>query len=58
MTTIIDDDRREAIRLLLGSLSYAVDEGKVSYAQLMIRINADSSIAADIGEEPVRQVQV
>lgn len=27
MATITDDDKREAIRLLLRSLSYAVDEG-------------------------------
>ena len=58
MTIIAANDKREAIRLLLSSLSYAVDERKVSYAQLVVRINADSSIAEDIAEAPVRQVQV
>jgi hypothetical protein len=51
MTTITENDKREAVRLLLRSLSYAVDEGKVSYAQLMVRVNADSSVAEEIAEE-------
>jgi hypothetical protein len=51
MTTIAANDRREPIRLLLRSLSYAVEEGKVSYAQLVVRINSDSSIAEEIAEE-------
>lgn len=50
MTTLTDDDKREAVRLLLRSLSIAVDEGKVSYAHLMVRINADSSVTEEIAE--------
>jgi hypothetical protein len=51
MTTIAANDRREAIRLLLCNLSYTVDEGKGSHAQLVVRINADSPIAEEIAEE-------
>jgi hypothetical protein len=51
LMSTITDDKREAIRLLLGSLSYALDEVKVSYAQLKVRINADSSISEGIAEE-------
>ena len=51
MTTIAANDRREAIRLLLRNLSYMVDEGKGSHAQLVLRINADSPIAEEIAEE-------
>ena len=51
MITIAANDRREAIRLLLHSLSYTVDEGKGSHAQLVVRINTDSPIAEEIAEE-------
>jgi hypothetical protein len=50
-TIRLGGDRREAIRLLLRSLSYTVDEGKGSHAQLVVRINADSPIAEEIAEE-------
>ena len=50
MTVLSDDDKREAVRLLLRSLSNAVDEGKVSYAQLMVRVNADLSVVEGIAE--------
>jgi hypothetical protein len=50
MSSLTDDTKREAVRLLLRSLTNAVDEGKVSYAQIMIKVVIDSSTADTIRE--------
>ncbi|MDP9352234.1 MAG: hypothetical protein M3P51_11910, partial [Chloroflexota bacterium] len=51
MTSLTDEDRQEAVRVLLRSLANAVDEGKASYAQLMIKVVADSSVADEIAKD-------
>lgn len=51
MTSLTDEDQREAVRILLRSLANAVDEGRASYAQLMVRVVAESSAAEEVAEE-------
>ena len=51
ISSLTDEDKREAVRLLLRDLTNAVDEGKVSYAQLMVKIIVDSSSADAIAVE-------
>jgi hypothetical protein len=51
MTSLTDDARRDHVRLLLRNLANAVDEGKASYAQLMVKVVVDTSIADRIAED-------
>ncbi|MGC5019922.1 hypothetical protein [Micromonospora sp. DT47] len=51
MSSLTDDARREAVRLLLRDLANVVDEGKVSYVQLMLKVIVDSSAAGAIADE-------
>ncbi|MDT5027469.1 MAG: hypothetical protein QOE61_3895 [Micromonosporaceae bacterium] len=54
ISSLTDDDKREAVRLLLRSLTNAVDEGNASYAQMMLKVVVDSSIAGAIAEDARR----
>ena len=51
MSSLTDEAKREAVRLLLRDLTNAVDEGKLSYAQLMLKVIVDSGTADVISEE-------
>ena len=51
MTSLTDDTKRDSVRLLLRNLANAIDEGKASYAQLMVKIIVDASIADGIAED-------
>jgi intracellular sulfur oxidation DsrE/DsrF family protein len=51
ISSLSDDTKREAVRLLLRSLTNAVDEGRVSYAQIMLKVVAESSAVDAITEE-------
>ena len=51
MTSLTDEMKRDSVRLLLRNLANAIDEGKASYAQLMVKIIVDSSVADGIGED-------
>jgi hypothetical protein len=51
MCSLTDETRRENLRLLLRNLANAIDEGRASYAQLMIKIIVDSSVADGIAED-------
>ena len=51
MSSLTEDVRREAVRLLLRSLTTAVDEGKISYVQLMLKVVVDRSIIDGITTE-------
>lgn len=50
MTSLTDEDQREAVRLLLRNLANVVDEGAASYAHLMVKITVDSSVAGEIAK--------
>lgn len=50
MTSLTDEEQREAVRLLLRNLANTVDEGTASYAQLMVKVTVDSSVAGKIIE--------
>jgi hypothetical protein len=45
MCSLTDESRRDNVRLLLRNLANAIDEGRASYAQLMVKIIVDSSVA-------------
>ena len=51
MTSLTDETKRDSVRLLLRNLANAIDEGKASYAQLMMKIIVDSSVAEKIAED-------
>jgi len=51
MTSLTDEAKREAVRQLLRDLTNAVDEGKVSYAQLMLKVIVDTSVVGTIADE-------
>ena len=51
MTSLTDDTKRDSVRLLLRNLANAIDEGKASYAQLMVKIIVDAAIADRIAED-------
>ena len=51
MTSLTDEMMRDSLRLLLRNLANAVDEGKASYAQLMVKIIVDASVADGIAED-------
>jgi hypothetical protein len=51
MTSLTDDTKRDSVRLLLRNLANAVDEGKASYAQLMVKVIVDTSSADGIAED-------
>jgi hypothetical protein len=55
MTSLTDEAKRDNVRLLLRNLVNAIDEGKASYAQLMVKVIVDSSVAEGIAED-VRSV--
>jgi hypothetical protein len=55
MTSLTDETKRDSVRLLLRNLANAIDEGKASYAQLMVKVIVDSSVADKIAED-VRSV--
>ena len=57
MTSLTDETKRENVRLLLRNLANAIDEGKASYAQLMVKIIVESSVA-DLMAEDVRAYRV
>jgi len=50
MTSLTDETKRDSVRLLLRNLANAIDEGKASYAQLMMKIIVDSSVADGLAE--------
>jgi hypothetical protein len=51
MTSLSDDVKRDNLRLLLRDLANAIDEGKASYAQFMVKVIVDSSVADGIAED-------
>jgi hypothetical protein len=51
MTSLTDETKRDSVRLLLRNLANAIDEGKASYVQLMIKIIVDSSVADGLAED-------
>ena len=51
MTSLTDETKRDSVRLLLRNLANAIDEGKASYAQLMVKVIVDSSAADEIAED-------
>ena len=51
MTSLTDDLKRDSVRLLLRNLANAIDEGKASYAQLMVKVIVDASVADEIAED-------
>jgi hypothetical protein len=51
MCSLTDESRRDTVRLLLRNLANAIDEGRASYAQLMVKIIVDSSVADGIAED-------
>ena len=51
MTSLTDEMKRDSVRLLLRNLANAIDEGKASYAQLMVKIIVDASVADGIAED-------
>jgi hypothetical protein len=51
MTSLTDETKRDGVRLLLRNLANAIDEGKASYAQLMIKVIVDVSIAEGLAED-------
>jgi hypothetical protein len=51
MCSLTDESRRDNVRLLLRNLANAIDEGRASYAQLMVKIIVDSSVADGLAED-------
>ena len=51
MCSLTDETRRENVRLLLRDLANAIDEGQASYAQLMVKIIVDGSVADGLSED-------
>jgi hypothetical protein len=50
-TSLTDETKRDSVRLLLRNLANAIDDGKVSYAQLMVKVIVHSSVADEIAED-------
>ena len=51
MTSLTDETKRDNVRLLLRNLANAIDEGKASYTQLMVKIIVHSSVAESLAED-------
>jgi hypothetical protein len=51
MCSLTDETRRDNVRLLLRNLANAIDEGTASYAQLMVKIIVDGSIAGGLADD-------
>ncbi|HWG00824.1 MAG TPA: hypothetical protein VG164_03105, partial [Trebonia sp.] len=51
MTSLTDDTKRDSVRMLLRDLTNVVDEGKASYAQLMVKVIVDTSVADGIADD-------
>lgn len=51
MTSLTDEPKRDSVRLLLRNLANVIDDGKASYAELMMKIIVDSSVADGITEK-------
>jgi hypothetical protein len=51
MTSITEETKRESVRLLLRNLANAIDEGKASYTQLMVKIIVQCSVAESLAED-------
>jgi hypothetical protein len=51
MTSLTDESKRDNVRLLLRNLANAIDEGKASYAQLMVKVIVDDSVADALAED-------
>jgi hypothetical protein len=50
-SSFTDETKRDSVRLLLRNLANAIDEGKASYAQLMVKVIVDSSVVDGIAED-------
>ncbi len=48
MTSMADSDTRDAVRRLLLDLANAADDGKISWAQVQIKVVVASDVAAEI----------
>jgi hypothetical protein len=51
MCSLTDETRRDNVRLLLRNLANVIDEGRASYAQFMVKIIVDASVADGIAED-------
>ena len=51
MTSLTDETKRDSVHLLLRHLANAIDEGTASYAQLMVKILVDASVAEGLAED-------
>ena len=51
MCSLTDEARRDNVRLLLRNLANAIDEGRASYAQLMVKIIVDGSVAGGLSDD-------
>ena len=51
MCSLSDETRRDNVRVLLRNLANAIDEGRASYAQLMVKIIVDNSVADGLAED-------
>ena len=51
MCSLTDETRRDNVRLLLRNLANAIDEGTASYAQLMVKIIVDGSVAGGLADD-------
>ena len=51
MCSLTDETRRDNVRLLLRNLANAIDEGRASYAQLMVKIIVDGSVADGLSDD-------
>jgi hypothetical protein len=51
MCSLSDETRRDNVRLLLRNLANVIDEGRASYAQLMVKIIVDASAADGIAQD-------
>lgn len=51
MCSLTDETRRDNVRLLLRNLANAIDEGRASYAQLMVKIIVDDSLADGLSDD-------
>lgn len=50
MTSLTNEAKSNSVRLLLRNLANVIDDGKASYAELMMKIIVDSSVADGITE--------
>jgi hypothetical protein len=51
MCSLTDETRRDNVRLLLRNLANAIDEGRASYAQLMVKIIVDGTVADGLSDD-------